>query len=1104
MDVKAWLDSLDLGQYAAAFAGNDIDAASIGALSDSDLKEIGVASLGHRRKLLAAIKALNGGPATAVAPKAPPGPEGSDHLTGERRQVTILFADLSGYTRLSTTLDAEDLRSVMDRVFAVIDGIIVSYGGAIDKHMGDEVMALFGAPIAHSDDPQRAVRAATDIHDAIRILSEELGRPLAMHIGIASGAVVAGGVGDEKRAEYTVLGDAVNLAARLISLAKPGETLMSATVLTAVADMVDSEPLGEVEVKGLPVPVSAFRLKALRVRSRAGLGRFVGRRSELRQFTGAVEGCREAGAGQTVVLRGEAGMGKTRLSEEFASIALARGFSVHRVLVLDFGVGKDQDAIRALLRGLVGIAPGAAEPERRGAGEAAIAAGLVDAGARLFLHDLLGLEQSLEDRADYEAMDNATRNAGKQALITNLVRRASANTPLMLIVEDVHWADRMILNYLAALAVAVADCPAVLVMTTRVEGDPLNLDWRSLTRGSPLLTIDLAPLRKEEAVEMAKGFLKASDRFALASIERAEGNPLFLEQLLRNAEERGSDEIPASIQSLVLSRMDRLAPGDKRALQAASVIGQRFSPDAVRHLIGDDAYTCRALLEHHLVRPEGDLYLFAHALIQEGVYSSLLNATKRQLHLLAAEWFAGQDPVLEAQHLERAGDERAPAAFLGAARAQARQYHFDSARMLVERGLAIVTDIGQRCELMGFRGEMLYALGDISGSIETFRALLDAAETDAQRIPGWIGFAEGMRLIDKTSDGLEALAEAEAAATEAGRDLDLAHIHHLRGNLLFPSGDFDACRIEHEKALAFAERAESAEYTARALGGLGDAYYASGHMLTAHSYLQQCIDMAQKHGFGSIEVAYLFMRGDTFLFMGQVQRAWEDARRTRDMAGRVGNRRAEVFATWVDVDMAFFSLSFDPEVVRKTVDRMHQLVDQLGLRRATPMLHVGEAMLALHEGNFDAIDPLMEQAYRICVETGVGFAGPWILGSFAVLTRKPERRAWALAEGERVLGAERCLAHNYIFFYQPAIEASLEDKQWSEAARFCDLLEVFMRREPTPLTDLIVACGRALARHGRGERDPALIAELHDQRQKAAEFGFERALRPLDAALAGL
>src|SRR3984893_9461640 len=220
MDVGAWLEALGLGQYARPFAENDVDFLVLTQLTDADLRELGVTSLGHRKRLLAAIAARG---ATAGAVLAPAGSPPS----GERRQVTILFADLSGFTALSQTLDPEELREVVARYTAVVDGIVVDYGGTVDKHIGDAVMALFGAPLAHDDDPLRAARAALDIHEALARLGDGVGRVLQAHIGIASGEVVAGALDRAAVQDYTVLGDSVNLAARLVAAAGPGQTLLS-------------------------------------------------------------------------------------------------------------------------------------------------------------------------------------------------------------------------------------------------------------------------------------------------------------------------------------------------------------------------------------------------------------------------------------------------------------------------------------------------------------------------------------------------------------------------------------------------------------------------------------------------------------------------------------------------------------------------------------------------------------------------------------------------------------------------------------------------------------------------------------------------------------
>ena len=257
----------------------------------------------------------------AAPAEEPAAPRTAEIGSGERRQVAILFADLSGFTELSTTLDAEELRDLVGRFFDAVDGVVENYGGTVDKHIGDAVMALFGAPVAHDDDPGRAVRAALDIHEAVAGLGAETGRDLAVHVAIASGEVVAGGVGSDERREYTVMGDAVNLAARLDELARPGETLISEAVWRLVSPLVDGEARGEVALKGIAKPVRAWRVVGLRG---AGVGgqrsRLVGRRAEVRQFEGVVGACRESGRGQAVLVRGEAGIGKTHLAGEFAEI----------------------------------------------------------------------------------------------------------------------------------------------------------------------------------------------------------------------------------------------------------------------------------------------------------------------------------------------------------------------------------------------------------------------------------------------------------------------------------------------------------------------------------------------------------------------------------------------------------------------------------------------------------------------------------------------------------------------------------------------------------------------------------------------------------------
>jgi class 3 adenylate cyclase len=256
MDVEQWLEGLGLAQYAAAFAENDVDFAILGKLTDADLKELGITSLGHRKRLLGAIAERG-----VTAAPSPRHADGSP--AGERRQVTILFADLCGFTAISRTLDPEEVRELVGRYTALVDGIVVGYGGTVDKHIGDAVMALFGAPRAHDDDPMRAARAALDIHDALGRMNVNTVRPLQAHVGIASGEVIAGILGRADANDYTVLGDSVNLAARLVAAAGPGQTLLSDGVYRALSGRGVCDPLGEIQLKGFEAPTRAWRLRSL-------------------------------------------------------------------------------------------------------------------------------------------------------------------------------------------------------------------------------------------------------------------------------------------------------------------------------------------------------------------------------------------------------------------------------------------------------------------------------------------------------------------------------------------------------------------------------------------------------------------------------------------------------------------------------------------------------------------------------------------------------------------------------------------------------------------------------------------------------------------------
>jgi tetratricopeptide (TPR) repeat protein len=970
----------------------------------------------------------------------------------------------------------------------------------VEKYIGDAVMALFGAPLAHDDDPLRAARAAGDMHAAMAALSAELGRQLQVHIGIASGEVVAAGLGRDGKTKYTVIGESVNLASRLNDIAAPGETLISDPVRRAIGHRVRCEPAGEVAVKGFDQPIRVWRIAAyVDAESQQFDAPLVGRQAELRQFTGILDACRETRTGQTVMLRGEAGIGKTRLAAEFAVQAAARGFACHKGLVLDFGAGKGQDAIGALARSLLGISLGTAKDVRARQAAAAVADGLVEPAQRVFLNDLLDLPQPIELHALFDAMDGAVRQRGREVVLASLVRRSAARAPLLLLVEDIHWADAPTLAMAAALARTAGDCTAVLALTSRIDGDPADAAWRAQAGNGALTIIDLGPLRAQDAHALAAGFVVQDAGLIANCIARAEGNPLFLEQLLRNSEESAGAAMPGSIQSLVLARMDRLAPPDKQALQAAAVIGQRFTLEALRAVVADERYDAAALLRHRLIRPETDGLLFSHALIRDGVYGSLLSDARGELHRRAAAYFAPRDAVLHAQHLELAEDPAAPAAYLAAARAQASGYNNERALELAQRGLALARQDADTCALSLLQGELLQDLGDTAAALDAYRRARDVAAAESEHSASLIGLAACLHVTDRYDEALAALDDAEAIADAAGLGLERARLHHLRGNIHFPRGRIEDCLRAHQTALRYAREFGSPEAEARALGGLGDAAYIQGRFLTAHAHFAHCVEVARRHGLGRIEVANLNMAAITRLYTLDLAASRSDCVQAIEAAARVGSKRAEMIAHHCLYFLLF--IAGDLPAAMQAAQRALDLARQIGAPRFEAESLVFMAQVEQARDHAAEAEPLARRALDISRETGMRYMGPMILGVFAGISGDPEARALALAEAESLL-ADGAVSHNYLWFYPDAAESALARGEWERAARYAVALEDYVRPEPTPYTDFHIARIRALAAAGAGGRDEPVHAALRRLRDQARQIGYVRALPPLDRALA--
>jgi DNA-binding SARP family transcriptional activator/predicted negative regulator of RcsB-dependent stress response len=1020
---------------------------------------------------------------------APTSAEAPAWAEGEVRQVAVLCARFEIQPADERDDAVEAIYRVMEPVLAHAESIVRDFGGEAHRQPGTRLLAMFGIPVSHGNDVERAVRAALVLQSPGK-MTGPLGHAM-VSCGVAAGRAVAAASAVSDHDATRVAGAPVSEAIRLEETAEPGVVIVSDAVKILLDDGLELDG----DSREAPEGGRMWRVREFRATARdARHSPIVGRGSELRQVETVVQQSAGESAGAVLLIRGEPGIGKTRLVQEIDRVGRQAGFARHAVQVLDFGVQQSERAISMLAARLLGA------PRSQVEWTAAISAAEnpIEADQHAFVYDLLGLAPPEKMRALYDAMDNTARKQGVAEVLCQLVEARAHDTPLILVIEDIHWADRLTMDLLGAVARGSKDLPVVLVMTTRTAGNPVDQVWRTAARGAQIITLDLAPLRDSDAGKIAKSYPELNEKLVFSCIARAEGNPLFLEQLFKNIKDRGAGDIPASIQSLVQARIDELAPDVRYAMQAASTLGQRFTLDALQHLLEDREVEAAALERSFLVLPDGGGYVFTHALIRDATYASLLGTTRRQLHQSAALWFSGRDAMLHAEHLGLAEDASAPLAYLEASREQAQAYRLDQALQVVDRGLEIASSAEDCVSLSLFKGEILLDIGEIRGSIDTYRQATELAQSDIQLCRGLVGMAAGMRISDELDAALEILDRAQQLAEAGAHRLELANIHFLRGSLCFPLGRVEQCLEEQLQALEHARCAEDPEIEARVFSGLGDAYYAIGRLRTAKDNWTKCVELADKLGFGRISVSNLSQVGSAKKLLLDLDAGLADCRKAEEFARKVGADRAELNAHHSAAEI-LLELG-DAASVQHHIDRVDVLIDKLGAKRFMSRARHYRAKALLIEGKRDQALALLEHARELSLETSPGYVGPLVCAAIALATTDPGRRADALVEGLRLLN-EGAVFHNVIEYHRDAIDALLENGDWVAVEQHAAALDEAMRQEPLPYTNFFAARGRALAAHGRGNRGAKTKDELTRLRVMANRVGMRAALPAIEGAL---
>jgi predicted ATPase/class 3 adenylate cyclase len=861
-------------------------------------------------------------------------PEGTQ-VEGERRPVTVLFGDLSGFTSMSETMDPEQVVEVVNQYFDAMVEIASRYGGHIDKFMGDALMVLFGAPVVHEDDPLRACLAAIEMLEAMDRFATERKMALAMSIGLNSGEVVALNVGSRERMEYTVIGDAVNLAARLEKVANSRECVIGENTYKRVKGKIRLKKLKPVMVKGKSKAQNVYLILG-RVEAeekagalRSGSIKMVGRQAEMNGIRQAVQKTK-AGAGQIVAITGEPGLGKSRLAKELELLAREDNFKFIKGKCYSYASGVAYLPFLRQLNVLAGIADSDPGPKKSEKLQSCLQT-LDLLEFEPYLGALLGLSYP-----DIEALDPEKRKRKTFEAFSQLYSKTSAKQPLVLAFEDLHWADTITLELLERLVEDLEKKPALVCCDYRPE---LALPFIARSNCTSLV---LNKLDVRETLQMISGLAQVQDvsEEVLKKIEeRTEGNPLFIEETIRNLLSRrlvkrdGPNlqaskrfekiSLPNTVAAMVLGRIDKLSEEFRRTLQYAAVIGKEFDSRLLGKLSGQNPEQIQPILDN-LEHFEGLLYSkllegkrtyeFHSTTTHEAAYSTLLKGRRRELHGQAAQalerehqkdlyshyedlahhYYHSKDSDKAVNYLHRAGD-KARGLYANPEAVEFYRKGLELVKLLKESRPNLL----ETAELLGAQGAIFRLTGQRDQALKNFltAAKISQREKDDKAERKYL-LSAGIvyDMLGQPQKSRDIIDNVLDTAEGSGDQIAQAVALHNKGNLLLRGGNNNEAIDSFSKALSIYQALKKEREIAQIQGSLGKAFELTGELPRAVEHYRKAIEISTSVRYSEGIALQNNNIGNPLLMLGEVEEAGKHFAAALETAKKIGDRRIESFA----------------------------------------------------------------------------------------------------------------------------------------------------------------------------------------------------------------